>query len=205
MAQILRRKMKTNFAKNLKIFRSWAGISQKKLAEKSQINYRHFQNIESGRSDVKLSTSENLAENLNIPLCYLYQEHPPKEFLNSDLFCPAELIDLLPVGVIVVNFQGQLIYTNNFFRTHLTNYSPSDLLQNSIYIWDNLYGSASEKEKAKERFFYFAQNKPPLTTAHWTYSGPNQKPINVLVHWNYIKGSKNEPKSFIATIIPNQI
>lgn len=55
-------------AKNLKLLRKIHRITQQDLSSKLELNYRHYQSIEAGKVDLKLSTLERLAEFFGVPL-----------------------------------------------------------------------------------------------------------------------------------------
>ncbi len=55
-------------AKNLKLLRKINRITQQELSSKLELNYRHYQSIEAGKVDLKLSTLERLADFFGIPL-----------------------------------------------------------------------------------------------------------------------------------------
>ncbi len=55
-------------AKNLKLLRKISRITQQELSSKLELNYRHYQSIEAGKVDLKLSTLERLADFFGVPL-----------------------------------------------------------------------------------------------------------------------------------------
>lgn len=55
-------------AKNLKLLRKISRITQQELSTKLELNYRHYQSIEAGKVDLKLSTLERLSDYFKIPI-----------------------------------------------------------------------------------------------------------------------------------------
>lgn len=55
-------------AKNLKLLRKINKITQQDLSSLLDLNYRHYQSIEAGRVDLKLSTLERLADHFKVPI-----------------------------------------------------------------------------------------------------------------------------------------
>lgn len=55
-------------ARNLKLLRKINRITQQELSSKLELNYRHYQSIEAGKVDLKLSTLERLSDHFKIPI-----------------------------------------------------------------------------------------------------------------------------------------
>ena len=73
-------------AKNLKLLRKINKITQQDLSSKLDLNYRHYQSIEAGRVDLKLSTLERLAEYFGIPLQCFFGPALSMKSLDIELF-----------------------------------------------------------------------------------------------------------------------
>lgn len=188
-----------SFGRNLKFFRNFFRLKQTELAANSGINYRHYQDIEASKVDVKYSTALDIAKALSVPPCYLYQEYLNKNLSEASFFCESELLDQLPVGLCIFGFDGKIQYTNSHFRRHLTYFSKSELHEH-LYVWDLLAGDEEIKLQAKERLGHVKTNSPTPQFARWTYLGPQKRPIDVLISWNYIKDSRQKVTHYCAVI-----
>lgn len=63
------------FRENLRRLRLGLGLTQQVLAEKTQLSYKYYQNLESGRlAGITLATIERLAQNLGVDVWQLF--HP---------------------------------------------------------------------------------------------------------------------------------
>lgn len=87
-------------AKNLKLLRKIHRVTQQELSSKLELNYRHYQSIEAGKVDLKLSTLERLADFFGIPLqCF---------------FGPALSMDSLALDTLLFNnFLVQVLDPDN--------------------------------------------------------------------------------------------
>ena len=193
--------MKSSWATNIKSFRVKSGLSQKALSESAEINHRHFQEIESGRVDVKQSTVCQIARILQVPTCYLFQENLCSTLVKEDILCKIEILDFLPTGVLLFDKHGKIIYSNRTFRRSFYAGSKSSLLHGRMHVWDLIYGDESAKEDARLRFLNIRENSTEPQPAIWTYRGPKDKPIKVLVIWDYIKNQRNQITNYIASLI----
>ncbi|MFA5390904.1 MAG: helix-turn-helix transcriptional regulator [Candidatus Omnitrophota bacterium] len=62
------------FSRKIKLLRKTRGLSQQKLAELAELDYKHIQRLESKRpTDAKLTTIEKLANGFKVPAWKLLQ------------------------------------------------------------------------------------------------------------------------------------
>jgi transcriptional regulator with XRE-family HTH domain len=188
------------FGKNLKAIREKEGLSQKALADTSEINYRHYQEIEASRIDIKHNTAKNLARVLNIPSCYLYQANLNPILVKEDILCPIEILNHLPLGTLVFDKNGRIIYSNKFFRENFFHRSKTELEKGEFYVWDLIHGSDEDKSVARKHFSSIISESPEPSPASWKYTGPNQQPIEVFVEWDYLKNHRGQVVHYIACV-----
>ena len=66
--------IQSRFSRKVKALRKERGLSQQKLAELSELDYKHIQRLESKRpTDAKLTTLEKLANAFKVPAWKLLQ------------------------------------------------------------------------------------------------------------------------------------
>jgi transcriptional regulator with XRE-family HTH domain len=193
--------MGKRFAENLKIIRKALGKKQTEVAEGANVNYRHYQSLESDSANVKLSTGIQIAQSLAIPACYLYQEEVDKSLLKADVLCPTELINLLPAGILIVGLDGKILYSNEFFRSQLTYYKKSDF-KNGLFVWDLIWGSEEDKAHGRELFHSVTKHRPEPTYAKRTYMGPDFQPLEVSIAWNYVENKRGSLCHYVSVVIP---
>jgi transcriptional regulator with XRE-family HTH domain len=102
-------------AERIKHFRSLRRKTQVSLAKDASIDYRHFQKLEAGQSDFKVSTIIKLSDALAIPPCYLLQTDPFDEVPKKESVCANEMLSQLSLGVVAWNASGQIIFCNKIF------------------------------------------------------------------------------------------
>lgn len=191
-----------SFGKNVATFRKCLGFTQKKLAETAQINYRHYQDIEGDKVDLKLSSVLDLAKSMEIPPCFLLQQDLKKELLCAEIFCPVELIDQMPVGLLLLSSEGRILFCNKFLRQNLTPFSDLHF-ESGQFLWDLVWGANELVTKAKKRFQDVVKaegsdSKPTL----WNFRGPSGDAIDVLVSLVQSKSEKQAEPYYLATVTP---
>ena len=76
---MLNKKERAGIQNNIKFYRNEIGLSQKELAEKSQISERHIIDLEKGVQDPKISTVHKLSNALGVAVEELFpRKHSTK-------------------------------------------------------------------------------------------------------------------------------
>lgn len=170
-------------AGNLRFYRKLRGLSQQKLSNKLNVNYRHLQNIEAGKVDPKLSTINGFARSFDVPACYLLENSNNHALKKLNLSCPSSILNMLNVGIQVNDTSGLVLYANKKHAETL-GFKPHELV-NSKYIWDFLY-DPKDKESLKTYLRYLVENRPPPTTYYAKNIRPGGDFFPVKVEWDYI-------------------
>ncbi len=173
-------------------------MTQAQLAEAAQLNYRHYQNVEYSKTDLKISTAEDIARALKIPVHFLLNKKADLKVLNFGIECYSDLLDLLPVGVCLINLEGRIDYTNRYFENNLT-YMTKEQLAKNPYVWELLI----EENRPQGQIKYDKVNacKPSPYPAKHMYLGPGKKPIEVCVNWDYVRTEDQQIQGYFATIM----
>lgn len=188
--------MTISIARRVRHFRHLRNLTQTELAKLSQINYRHLQKIESGRSQIKSVTIHKIAQALKIPSLLLTDHITHNCERTKEHRCCLEygILELLPVAIAVIDTQGMILYSN---RAHslLTGYSSSDT-DGRKYCWD----FAPTKERQEMIKFMFLNNitkKVKPTPYYGQNLLPDGRILNIRVEWSYLEAD-SELSSVIA-------
>lgn len=186
-------------ADRIKYFRSLRRKTQVNLAQEACIDYRHFQKLEAGQSDFKVSTIFKLSQALQIPACHLLQLDPFEALDPKWRSCANNVLAQLEVSLVAIDMKGKLVYCNNNFAKLMGFPTENDVLQN----WDinkfipnqdsvlkiNEYSANVREGKIKSDYFRTHLRVP---------SGDLKQ---VFVMWNQCTSLKGEvPKGVVAAI-----
>lgn len=98
-------------SEKIKTLRKIQNLRQSELAEKIGISHRHYQTIESGKADFKISFLVKLSEAMNVPSCYFI--YPAEQRLSKvGINCHSEILDILALPLMIVTPEGSVIYQN---------------------------------------------------------------------------------------------
>jgi len=114
-------------ADRIKYFRSLRKKTQVNLANEASIDYRHFQKLEAGQSDFKISTIFKLSNALSIPACHLLQFDP---FIkDQEHACPNSIVNQLGIGLVAVDKSSRIVYCNRHVAELLGMSSEAEVMQ----------------------------------------------------------------------------
>jgi transcriptional regulator with XRE-family HTH domain len=185
--------------KKLKQLRKMKNLTQREFAKIVRITYRHYQTIEADKANIRLSTAEDIATGLMIPVqTLLDQKHGP-ELVGTGLTDAWQILELFPVGVCVANLEGRIIYLNSFFKTNFLP-EPNGIDLENFFVWDLL--PLEKKDQGKLDFLKIIREKSKPKPGHRTYLGPGGKQIEVRIFWDYIYDVGKKPKGFLSSIVP---
>jgi PAS domain S-box-containing protein len=189
-----------NLGKRISQFRKLQRLTQKDFAKQADITYRHFQDIEGDKSNIKLSTAGNIASILKIPIQTLFDQSLSVDLLNAGINESWQILESLPLGVCVSNLEGRILYSNRYFREQLSQGQPSPAVENQC-VWDLL----PEKDRAKGKldFLRVLRERPQPSTGARIYQGTQSHDIKVKIMWDYIYDENEVLKGFISCIMPN--
>lgn len=186
------------FGKNISRIRKVKKMTQKSLAEDADINYRHYQDIEGDKADIRISTATEIARILEVPVSMLFHEHINVDLIKSGIHSFYNLLEKLPTGICILNLEGKIIFVNRFFLDKLTYRTEEDILQN-VYAWDLVL--EKDRDEAKKIFESISESQPEPTCSSRVYVGPEQKDLKVKVSWQYLRNAHNEHVGFISTVV----
>lgn len=191
-----------SLGRKIRQLRKMIRLTQREFAERAQITYRHFQNIEGDKANIRLSTAEDIANSLAIPIQTLFDENCSVDLLGTGLKHAWDILELSPTGVCVVNLEGRIVYSNSFFKLNLI--APQmDIKSKSIFVWDLL--PQENRQQGKLDFLKVIRERSLPKPAKRTYLGPGKKEIEVMITWDYIYDDKKKAKGFVSVVIPSNI
>lgn len=185
------------FAKRLKGFRKNKNMLQREFANEVALSLRYFQKVESGQAELKLKTISLFAEALKIPACYLLKNSECLPECQTELGCNVELLDMLPVGVQLIDLNGKILYENQTHRDFLTNKLNSKL--SKAYLWD-YFSNDQELEKIRSHFEKMVQNESEQTTFFTKFQTEEGVEFPVKIDWKFISTQSGKFKYFLTTI-----
>lgn len=184
------------FARRLKGFRKQNNLLQRDLAEEAGLSLRHFQKIEAGQCELKLKTISRFANALNIPACYLLNAAECVPKCPTRLGCIVEILDLLPIGIQLIDTAGKILYVNQAHQDFLN--KKINLNTTGTYIWE-YFNDAAESKKIKTHFESIVQVERELATSYAKVRLENGDYFPVKIDWKFISNPDNKVKYLIAT------
>ena len=187
-------------ADRIKHYRSMRRKTQVNLAKEASIDYRHFQKLEAGQSDFKVSTILKLSEALAIPPCYLLQTDPYEiEGKKSDEMCASQMLGQLTLGVVGWNLNGNIMFCNSKFAgilemeneiEALRLFNLRELIPKDVSIHQQNY-QKSIRERQINSDFIRAQIRTPKSDSLKV----------VWARWNEVNcGKSGNRKGYVATV-----
>ncbi len=187
-------------ADRIKHFRSMRRKTQVSLAKDASIDYRHFQKLEAGQSDFKVSTILKLSNALAIPPCYLLQTDPFGETLKKQSVCANEMLSHLSLGVVAWNLTGNVIFCNEIFASILNMENEIDALR----AFD-MRGLIPVKDPLPQHSDYHRnviEGRIESDFVRVQIMIPKTKALkNVWAHWNSVQfGKMGDQKAYVAAV-----
>lgn len=190
----------TMIADRIKYFRALRRKTQVSLASEASIDYRHFQKLEAGQSDFKISTIMKLSEALAIPPCYLLQFDPYDSVIPGDHLCPTGILNQLDVALVSWNLEGKFIFCNKRFSDLIGFPNETDVLKTL-----NMSNFLPNDEKSDQVDNYRRQAMEGKIKSDFIRSQiriPNGLGLKkVFAIWNPVLGPRTkELKGFVAAV-----
>ncbi len=161
------------------------------------VSHRYFQEIESGRTDIKLSTLQKMAEKLDKPTCYFLNSPQNNPLTELGINCAREVLDILHVGVQLCDLNGRITYSNLFHRKMLG--LTSQKIGEGVYIWD-VISDPQEGAKLKEYFMVLVETTPEPTPYYNRNKTVDGLEIPIKVDWQYLRNPQGELFGFLSII-----
>lgn len=193
---MLENKLIKIFARKLKDLRKNKNVLQRELAAESGLSLRHFQKIEAGQSEVKLKTIAFFAEVLKVPSCYMLNEAECLPGCPAKLGCMVELLDLLPMGIQLIDMSGKILYANQTHREFLNKAIGSQ--HAAVYIWDG-YDNSLESKKIRVFLESLVQTERELSTLYTKIRSNKGGYLPLKIEWKFVSGIDEKNKYFLAT------
>ncbi len=93
-------------------------LSQLEVSKRIQLSHRHYQKIEAGSIDLKLTTLYALSNAIGFPGCALLHGIGESDNSKQNLEdCPQQIIDEVPVGIFLCDLKGKMIYRNRILES----------------------------------------------------------------------------------------
>jgi len=186
--------------RSIKSFRTAGGLKQDELAHKIELSTRHYQKIEAGQVDLKTSTAQRITNHLKIEPCYLFRGENKRALESLELYCPVEILELLPAGVQLHNMRGEIFYLNKMRREQLG--IPGWTRNNvPIFIWDYKSGERASQQ-SQEQLLEIQRNLPPPSPyVSEEIDAKRNLAISRTVHWQYIFNKNNASVGIISIFI----
>ena len=185
--------------KRLKQLRQNAKLTQVQLAKTVELDYRHYQNLEAGHSNFKITTIKKLADFYGISIANFFEDQafqslelrPQQILLNNEdpQKFTMELIDRyrskwdsLDIGVQVYSRDGLLLFVNNFWANLLK--TPKAEIENKMYFWEFI--EENKREHMKEYHRFLMESNPPPKTYMDEGIVPHLHPYQIRAEWDYL-------------------
>lgn len=191
----------SKLGKNISKIRKVKKLTQKMLAEDADINYRHFQDIEGDKADIRLSTATEIAKILQVPVSTLFHEHVNVNLIKNGIASFYTLLDIVPAGICITDTQGKIMYVNKYFVDHITNKTEEELL-NDCYAWSLMPENMRPQSQEILQRLTLDQSIEPKPV-YRVYVGPEQKNVHVYVSWQYLRDQDNNFSGFISVAVPH--
>lgn len=125
---------RADFSRIIKKRRASLGISQVDMASMLDISYRHYQDIETGKINLRLDTIVKISDKLDIHLCIqnnrIHEGVAPGEI--PDFHETGNIATELEVGFSILNSNKTYFYINDFLA-QINGLSPDSHVGKSIY------------------------------------------------------------------------
>jgi len=196
---------KKHLGKNVANARMRIKMTQKDLALAVGVSIRHIQEIEYGRTDIKLSILEKIAVKLGLEPFQLLilnngagsevaREICPLKFPN--ISCPADAIE---VPIQIFDASGTIVFSTAKSSLYL-GYSMSEICFKKK-IWDFL-ADEEEQLSLKSYLAHLLEHKiRPLPISTTTLRKDGVK-VPVLMDWSYIKDDQQGIAGFLSVLSP---
>lgn len=187
-------------ADRIKHFRSMRRKTQVNLAKDASIDYRHFQKLEAGQSDFKVSTILKLSDALAIPPCYLLQTDPFEETAKKEGVCANEMLSQLTVGVVAWSLAGQILFCNKKFADILGMESEVEALRSF-----DMRGLIPTKDKLPQYSDYqqsVLEGRVKSDFVRVQIMVPNTNSLKIVwARWNQVQCTKKgDQKGYVAAV-----
>ncbi|EQC52535.1 helix-turn-helix domain-containing protein [Bacteriovorax sp. DB6_IX] len=107
---------RADLSRIIKARRRELGLSQIDMATQLEINYRHYQDIETGKINLKLDTFVKIIEKLDLHVCLhnnrIYERTSPN--LSLEIEHLGKIASELEVGLTLINKDTTYFYINDF-------------------------------------------------------------------------------------------
>lgn len=182
----------------LKTLRKTNQLTQAELAEKVGIDYRNYQDIESGKTNFKIETLEKILNYFNTSVAALLSHlHLPNNssFLQkigaldhpgsaTDFAGEFEKWDEVALPAMATTMEGTIIYANKTFSDLVK--IPKESLVNNMHFWDVFSGDDAAYAKTCISAIFDSRLTPkPLFGIRSLRSEKN--PSMLMVEWTYLK------------------
>lgn len=141
---------RADFSRIIKKRRASLGISQVDMASILDISYRHYQDIEAGKINLRLDTIVKISDKLDLHLCF--QNNRIHEGMKSgeipDINKTGEIANQLEVGFAIFNSNKTYFYINDFLA-QINGMKAEDHIGKSVY--DMVPELAIEVEKSIDK------------------------------------------------------
>lgn len=202
----------TILAQHLVTLRKAAGKTQVQFAKEAGISLRTLQEIESGKSDPKLSVFQKACDVLQISsvdLMYALEtgillsrtKTSAQQPSRLQLTMPFSRLDQLQAGLCFIETDGLLLYIN-LHAAHLLGCSRQEIV-GRMYVWDFLADESKRQELMQE--FAGVIREPASARAPLFLEAKRKDgvPVSLRLEVSNLKNSAGAPEAFFAAISVN--
>ncbi len=190
-----------SIAQTIKSLRIKGKVRQIELAHQLNRSHRHWQKIEAGEVNISATTALSIAKVIKIEPCMLFRSQKMKAAEPCDIICPAETLEILPLGVQICDLHGEVLYMNRAHR-EFTGKKDWCKSESPLFIWDFL--ADPSQASVLQTYLKLLANEKPTPTPYYQFNrGINGDPIPIRVDWNYLLDSKQNVTGFLSIITPN--
>lgn len=176
-----------NFGQKLKALRGQKGLTQVEMSQKLKCNYRHYQEIESGRVDIRHSMLIKILNVLDAAPSLLIENSSigVARVINMGI---EPVLDQIIEPVNILDTTGKLIYLNPAFAKAFR--VVKEDVMDKVYGWDVLTDEAG-KQKLKDTIAWVLRDHPVPFTYDVVNPFPDGSVLNTNFNWNYLYQGKN--------------
>ncbi len=187
-------------ADRIKYFRALRRKTQVSLANEASIDYRHFQKLEAGQSDFKMSTIFKLSEALAIPACYLLHLDPFENSPKQDHLCPTDTLNQLQVGLVAWDQAGKIVFCNKQFSALIGMTSEIEVMKGLSIAELEPNGISSEKIAEYKKNVFEGKIKSDFVRIQIKLPQSNEV-RTIFGIWNHVMGPRTgDSRGFVAAV-----
>lgn len=184
--------------------RQRAGLTQKELAEAIRVSIRHLQEIEAGRTDLKLSVLTAVAQKVGVEIFQLLVPCSARAYAiknssiafetSPEIFGP---VDNIKSAIKIIDHKGTVWFVSSSFEQQL-GYARAEIC-GRMKVWEFI-DDDEEKKTMQTYIRCMLAHKPKPTPFVTTYRRKDGKTLPTMIDWCYLRDNRHEIAGFVLTL-----